>query len=418
MYLLAALSPKKPKDREKLNITLVTTNEGWKITVTDQLLTELSKNPLVRLSGLVEERTPELTAWAENLDIKLFTPKELIGYSLKERLEHPPDHLNIDVLIMHSYGTDLGRQAQTIQRTKKCKWVHVVHTISQELAKYGGKEIHDSEHDVQVELCKRADMVIAIGPKVAEFYSSYLASSGNYVFDFTPGIADDLIKDRSELGNNKIFRIMVGATYYEKYFKAKGLDIAAQAIHSLQDTSYHILFLVKPEEDPKGLERRLKVHLKEKQFTVERFEKNAETLRKLLCRVQLAILPSREEGFGTTILLALSAHVPVIVGGDTGLGMALKKLRSGAEHVIDSEKPQDWADEIKKVREKGAGKCFDDAKQLRKEYMVKYNKTEQCKTLISKMLEMFSDKQGNQKVMTAAVVDHLRTVSLVYEAHL
>ena len=407
MYFVTALGLTKATDGDKLNVTLVTNDAGWKITVTDQLLTELAKHPLVRLSGLVANEIPELKAWAKKLSINLVLPKDVIAFPGNESLSFPPDDLDIDVLIIYSYGIDLGKQAQLIKDKKKCKWVHVVHTISEELAKFGNKEIHLSEHKVQLQLCERADIIIAIGPKVAEAYRNYLKFSGKYVFDLTPGIAHDLIDVRSELDYEEIFRVMVSATYYEKYFKAKGLDIAAKAINLLKDTSYHILFLVGPEEKTSALESYLKDHLNQKQFTVTQFKKNTENWKRLLCQVQLAILTSRAEGFGTGILHALSADVPVLVSENTGLGMALKKLPSGAKYIIDSDEPQVWADRIKEVREKGAGKCSDDAKQLRKEYMEKYKKHEQCHTLVKKMLEMFPGKQGNEKLMKASVVDRL-----------
>ena len=225
-----------------------------------------------------------------------------------------------------------------------------------------------------------------------------------------------MIDVRPVVEHGMIFRIMVSATYYERYFEAKGLDIAAKAIHLLRDSSYQIFFLVKPEEDPKVLESRLKGLLDHKQFTVKPFQKNAENWKKLLCRVHLAILPSRAEGFGTSILPALSADVPVLVGGNTGLGMAVKKLRSGAQYIIDSDDPEVWAKKIKQVRKKGAGRCSEDAKKLRKEYMAKYSTQEQCHALVKKMRELFADKQGNGILMKASVVDHPRTVTLVYEA--
>ncbi|XP_067016176.1 uncharacterized protein [Acropora muricata] len=382
----------KAKDGGKLNVTLVANDKGWKITVTDQLLTEMAKDPSVKLSGVVEERTTELTAWAEKLNINLFTPKVMIGYTPKERLGYPPDDLDIDVLIMHSYGSDLGRQAQTIQETKKCTWVQVVHTISQELAKHEKNKIHDHDHDheVQLELCKRADMIIAIGPKVAEAYRNYLAFSRKYVFDLTPGIAHDLKDVRPVVEYGEIFRIMVSATYYEKYFEAKGLDIAAKAIKLLPNTSYRILFLVKPYEDPEKLESRLETHLDKKQFTVERFEKNTDNFKTLLCRVQLAILPSREEGFGTSILSALSAAVPVLISGNTGLGMAVKELRSGPKYIIYSDEPQVWAEKITEVRKRGARKCSIDAQKLRKQYKAKYSPQKQCRALVKKMRELYA----------------------------
>ncbi|XP_067057120.1 uncharacterized protein [Acropora muricata] len=351
--------------------------------------------------------------WAEKLNMKLFTPKQLIGYPDKDRLAFPPEDLDIDVMIIYSYGIDLGRQAQVIQEAKKCKWAHVVHTISEELAKYREKEIHDSEHDVQLQLCECADIIIAIGPKVAEAYRNYLAFSDKYVFNLTPEIVHNLIDVRPLVECGEIFRILVSATYYEKFFEAKGLDIAAKAIHLLQDTSYEIKFVVTPKEDVEVLQSNLKVHLNKKQFTVGTFKRNPKEWKRLLCQVQLAILPSRAEGFGTTILSALSADVPVLIGGNTGLGMAVKKLPSGAEYIIDSDEPQVWADKIKEVREKGVGKCSDDAKQLRKEYMEKYSTQEQCHALVKKLLEFFPDKQGRLR-KSVEHVDEVDTVRVSY----
>ena len=396
-YLFAAL--------DKLNVTLVTNHDGWKITVTDQLLTELAKDPLLRLSGVVPKKTPELLAWAEKLNIELSFLGRMAGFNENEILSFLPDELDIDVLIIHSYGIGLGKQAQVIKKNKNCKWVHVVHTISEELAKFGKEDI--GAQDVQIELCESADMIIAIGPKVAEAYRSSLRSTGKYVFDLTPGVSHDLIDVRPVVEHGVIFRIMVSATYHEKYFKAKGLDIAAKAINWLKDTSYKIFFLVTPDEEPKELESRLKGLLDHKQFIVKQFQKNADNWKKLLCQVQLAILPSRAEGFGTSVLPALSADVPVLIGANTGLGMAVKELSGGPEYIIDSDEPEVWAEKIKEVREKGAGRCSEDAKKLRKEYMKNYSKTKQCHTLVEKMLGMFPDKQGNEKQMKASVVDGL-----------
>ncbi|XP_044169022.1 uncharacterized protein LOC114974232 [Acropora millepora] len=381
------------KALDKLNVTLVTSDDVWKITVIDEMLTELAKNPLLRLSVVAPNKKPELLAWEKKLNIKPFSPQCIAGFSVNESLAFPPDELDIDVVITHSNG-EVGKQAQVIKRDKNCRWVHLVYTISEELAKFGKEEIHYYEHDMQVQLCELADIIIAIGPKVAEAYRNYLAFSGKCVFNFTPGVCHDLIDVRPVVEHGMIFRIMVSATYYERYFEAKGLDIAAKAIHLLKDSSYQIFFLVTPEEDPKVLESRLKGLLDHKQFTVKPFQKNAENWKKLLCRVQLAILPSRAEGFGTSILPALSADVPVLVGGNTGLGMAVKKLRSGAQYIIDSDDPEVWAKKIKEVKEKGTGRCSEDAKKLREEYMKNYSKTEQCHTLVEKMLEMFPDKQG------------------------
>ena len=392
------------KGGSKLNVTLVTNDDGWKIMVTTQLLTELAKNPSVKMSGVVARGKPELEDWAKKLNIELVNPKKWIGYSDKDCLAFPPDSLDIDILIIHSYGRDLGKQAQIIKDTKKCKWVHVVHTISEELAKYmkeeaGSQSGHqESEHDVQLQLCEIADIIIAIGPKVAEAYRTYLRFRGKDVFDLTPVIVYDLIGIRPVIEHGDIFRLAVSATYFKKYFKVKGVDIAAQSIALLEDPSYRIIFIVLPGEDTKVLENLLENDINPRQFTVRPVNKNTEDLKKLLFEVHLFILPSRTEGFGTTCLSALSADVPVLVSGNTGFGMALKKLHSGGDFVIDSEKPEDWARKVEEVRAKGAKNCAFEAQQLRKEYMEKFNWTKQCDRLVKKMFEMFPEKQGNQSI--------------------
>ena len=47
-------------------------------------------------------------------------------------LSFPPDNLDIQVVIGH--GAKLGRQAQIIRKSHRCKWLHVVHTETEELA--------------------------------------------------------------------------------------------------------------------------------------------------------------------------------------------------------------------------------------------------------------------------------------------
>jgi len=83
-------------------------------------------------------------------------------------------------------------------------------------------------------------------------------------------------------------------------------------------------------------------------------------------------------------LYAISANFPVLVSGNLGLGMALKKLPSGGKHVVDSEDPQVWAEKIKEVREKGHKTAAQEAEQLREEYMKEFSWEKQCRKLVGK----------------------------------
>ncbi|XP_078349634.1 uncharacterized protein LOC144634522 isoform X2 [Oculina patagonica] len=395
------------KDEHRLNITLATNAVGWNTTVNGQLIIELAKDPRVKISGLVPSSPQEQKEQAKELNIELVDAKKLIGYSPKELLAFPPDSLDIDVLIIHSYGRDLGRQAQVVQESKKCKWLHVLHTISEELEKYMDKEASgprstepDSEHQVQLALCQQADIVIAIGPKVADAFRSALRYCGKHkdVIDLTPGIIQELIDVRPFHEDGEVFRMCISATYLDKYFKVKGCDIAAKAISLLQDTSYHIIFIVTLSDDVKALRNCLRGEgLKLHQFTVRPFHSDLENWRKLLCEVNLMIMPSRTEGFGTSSLRAISADLPVLVSGNSGLGMAMKKLPSGKKHIVDSDDPQMWADRIAQVRAKDAKSQSLEAKQLRREYMERFSWKAQCSDLVDKMIMMFPNKQEDQK---------------------
>ena len=391
------------KDEPRLNITLATNAVGWNTTVNGQLVIELAKNPRVKVSGLVPNSTQVQKEQAKKLNIELVDAKRRIGFSANELLSFPPDSLDIDIFIIHSYGRDLGKQAQVVKESKNCKWLHVLHTVSEELEKYMDKETAvpssseaDSEHKVQLALCQEADIVIAIGPKVADAFKCALRHCEKHmdVIDLTPCVIEELIAVRPHHEVGEVFRILISATYPAKYFKVKGCDIAAKAISLLRDTSCSLMFIVTLTDDAQDLQDRLlKEGVNLKQFTVRPFHSSMENWRQLLCEVNLVIMPSRTEGFGTSSLRAISADLPVLVSGNTGLGMALKKLPSGKNHVVESDDPQEWADRIAQVRAKDARSQSLEAKQLRREYMERFSWKDQCSNLVDKMMMMFPHKQ-------------------------
>ena len=368
----------------------------------DQLVIELANNPRVKVYRLVPRSTQEERDQAKKSNIELVNAKKRIGYSEEELIAYPPDDLDIDILIMHSYEHNLGKQAQDIKEKKNCKWVHVVHTISEELANYMQKVSSTdaanpewlSDHELQLALCEEADIIIAIGPKVADAYKRALRHCGKHkdVITMTPGIIHDLVGVHKVCEGGEKFHVMISATYPSKYFKVKGCDIAAKAI-SLLDLSYNLIFVVLPNDDAEVVNSQLEGLISLSQFTVKHVPRSTENWRKQLCQVDLVILPSVER-FGTSCVRAISAGVPVLSSENSGFGMALKKLPSGKMHVLDSEKPQDWADKIRELREKGPTQLAREAKQLREEYMTQYCWKDQCDKLVNILMEIVPSKQG------------------------
>ena len=372
----------------------------------DQLVIELANNPRVKVYRLVPRSTQEERDQAKKSNIELVDAKKRIGYSEEELIAYPPDDLDIDILIAHCYGRDLGKQAQEIKEKKNCKWVRVFHTISAELANYMQKVSSTdaanpdwlywlSDHELQLALCEEADIIIAIGPKVADAYKGALRHCGKHkeVITMTPGIIHDLADAHTVCEGGEKFHVMISATYPSKYFKVKGCDIAAKAITLLKDLSYNLIFVVLPKDNAEVLRSQLKGLISLSQFTVKHVPRSTENWRKQLCQVDLVILPSAE-GFGTSCVRAISAGVPVLSSGNSGFGMALKKLPSGKMHVLDSEDPQDWADKIRELRNKGPTQLADEAKQLLEEYMRQYCWKDQCDKLVDKMMEIVPSKGG------------------------
>ena len=63
----------------------------------------------------------------------------------------------------------------------------------------------------------------------------------------------------------------------------------------------------------------LEFGIREDQLFVKEFVESREEMKKLLCEVDLVIMPLRAEGFGLVALKALSAGLPVLVGKNSGL---------------------------------------------------------------------------------------------------
>ena len=246
-----------------LDFTLASDADGWNKAVNGQLVTKLAQDSRVKLVGFVPKYTPQQKEHARSLNIELVDAKEIYaGYPTVELLAHPPDGLDIDILIIHVYGRGLGRQAQIIQDKKNCKWVHVVHTISEELERFSkelerfpersasSRVVQESEHELQTTLYGKADLVIAIGPKVAEAYKAALHFSGRdkNVIDLTPAITEEFLGIRQiDGGAGEKSRVLISGS--TKYFKVKGCDIAAKATKLVQDSSYLLLFVRQREDN-------------------------------------------------------------------------------------------------------------------------------------------------------------------------
>ncbi|KAL9976649.1 hypothetical protein ACROYT_G013971 [Oculina patagonica] len=211
------------------------------------------------------------------------------------------------------------------------------------------------------------------------------------VFEFTPGIFAAFSDVKQVDDERKKFKVLVFGRGDEEDFELKGFDIAAKAVATLDDT--HLVFVGAPDGKQDEVKNRLlECGISAQCLTVRSFlQSGRESLKKLLCEVDLAVMPSRTEAFGLTGLEALSAGLPILVSGNSGFGEALSKVPFGSSFVVDSDNANEWAKSIKNISGKDRVKRLKESKLLRMSYQEEYSWEKQSKSLISKMVNMTHD---------------------------
>ena len=327
---------------------------------------------------------------AESHKIVIKEAERRPGYDPLDWLSFPPKDLIIDVVVGH--GAKLGKQAQIIRESHSCQWVQVVHTAPEELGMFKNypRAIARGEEKTtaEVDLCKLANLVVAVGPKLTEAYSAYLRSCEKQqdIMSFTPGT----FKEFSTLNHASVdsvkFRVLIFGRGDPEDFGLKGCDIAAKAVAELKDNSYHLIFVGAPDGKQEAVAQEfLRNGISKRQLTVRTFLQSKEKLKDCFREVDLCIMPSRTEGFGLTALEALSAGLPILVSGNSGFGDALSTVPFGTSFVVDSEDPKVWAEAIDGVRKKNRSQRLKGIEQLRTYYEEQFSWEKQCDILVDKM---------------------------------
>ncbi len=380
-----------------LRVTLLNnewrSSKGGLSTINRELAIQLAKQQNVEVSVYLPHCSAEDKEDAGSHNVQLIEAKELAGFKPIDWLACLPEDHDPHCIIGH--GVHLGRQIQLIKRHHHCKWIQVVHTAPEELGMYKSYEEAifkgEQKHQAEVKLCELADQVVAVGPKLADVYSRCLRFSkkDRDVFNLTPSIFTEFQSVEQATEERRKFFVLVFGRGDNEDFKLKGYDIAVQAVSKLKDTSYQLMFVgATAGKEDEVAERLLQYGIPRSQLTVRRFNESREVLAKLFCEVDLAIMPSRTEGFGLTALEALSAGLPVLVSGNSGLGDALKKVPAGPSCVVDSEDPKEWSKAIRSVRQKERGLRLKETKLLCGSYAEKFSWDKQCACLIQRMINL------------------------------
>ncbi|XP_044164172.1 D-inositol 3-phosphate glycosyltransferase-like isoform X2 [Acropora millepora] len=340
---------------------------------------------------------------AGSLGINVLEAKNCVGLDSLVWLCCPPHDHTMDVIIGHS--VKLGCQVQLVKRIaqfQNCKWVHVVHTSPEDLSKFKDYDspISKGEEKLweEVELCKRADLIVTVGPKLREIYDSYLRHFKNdeEVFELTPGLFDrefEGLKLRAKNERNR-FEVLLCGRGDDEDFELKGYSIAVKAIDYLRRNKgkhYFLRFVGAPEEKQDEVWKKLlncvKTPMDKELLTVRKFVESREGMKDLFSGVDMVIMPSKSEGFGLVAVEALSAGLPILVGSNSGFAKAIETIPLGEYFIVDSEDPAKWAEAIERVRVRHK-LILQEIKLLKEQYSKEYCWKRQCEELVDRLREM------------------------------
>lgn len=364
-----------------------------------ELAIQLAKFPQVKVTFLVPENScsEDNKRHAANSGVTIVEAKKQPGFDDRiDWLYFPPQDLTTDIVI--GLGERLGKIAQVFKKYHQCKNIYITcdpleeHAHLLEEKRILEKKIAFHTHtqcNKNVGLSQMADLPVTPGPKMHDELSASLSYHKKDVFKLTPGILREFSDVKHATAERTNFRILILGSGNPDNFEQEGLNTAAEAVVELNDKSYHLLYVGaakgKHEQFAKNF---CQCGISKTQLTIRSLPKRGEELKSLFCEVDLAIMPSSEQGFGMMALAALSSGLPVLVHGDSGFGEALKEVNFGTSSTVDSEDTKVWAKAIKRVRKTERKIRLEEASSLRSQYDEKYSWEEQCGALLQKMLTM------------------------------
>ena len=378
----------------KLRVTILASewgsSKGGLSTINRELAIQLAKFSYVEVTFFLPTCSEEDKKAGASHGISILEAKRRPGFSELDLLCFPPENFRIDVVVGH--GVKLGRQAQVIQDSHKCKWVQIVHTDPEELGMFKCYEnpisTGEQKHHIEVELCKMADFVVGIGPKLSGAFRKYLGFCKRQqdVFEFIPGVFDYFSGVQQVPDERKQCSVLVFGRGDTEDFKLKGFDIAARSVAALSNTI--LIFVGAPHRKHEEIAKRfIDFGIPQNRLRVRGYMER-KALKQLFCEVDLVLMPSRTEGFGLTGVESLSAGLPVLVSKNSGFGEVLGRIPFGYLFVIDSEDPSSWTAAIKSIMNRDRTLQLDEIKAVRCFYGERYSWSEQCKHLIEKMFKL------------------------------
>ena len=417
----AASNVEQQKDLERINVMFLCdewkSSKGGLSTFNREFAVNLAKtaSDSIKVHCYVSQSDELSREDARQHGVNLITAQSIPGSTDPlDWLKIPPQQLpNPDIVIGH--GRKFGTPAYFIVRSAKCKWVHFVHVFCEDLGKFKVTqsasldtiEENEKKHKSEIELCKAADLVVAVGSRLQQKYSECIPYVNVEII--TPGIIEKfsndeswkLVKDKSV--TKKFNNFMVGQTRKKKFkvfmfgrasfedLALKGYDIVANAVGSLNKT-FELTFVGSSPGEHRKIEQWFldNTCISRNQITIRSYCNEQDELKVMFHESDMVALPSRTEGFGLVALEAISAGIPVLVAGESGIAEALQEVGSGKSVIVESDDAGEWARRIQQLSNQSPEERQNSAMLLRENYNKTYSWSNECdrfKRMIQHLVE-------------------------------
>jgi glycosyltransferase involved in cell wall biosynthesis len=221
---------------------------------------------------------------------------------------------------------------------------------------------------IQIDQCKSADMIVAIGPKIFRQISGRLSRAEVTVVQMWPGLNPALVEHVVDTALPRGVDCLLMARFEDPVLK--GAPLACRAISKI-NSSWRGQPWTRPQLIMRGFtidgvddEIRAIDGYKtaEPYVTCRPYTQIEDEIAEDICGSSVILMPSKSEGFGLSALEAIAAGIPALISAESGLAQLLIQERFtpnvasiAKEWVVDVGGPDpeavtaDWAARIEQI---------------------------------------------------------------------
>jgi glycosyltransferase involved in cell wall biosynthesis len=331
---------------------------------------------------------------ARSVNVQLLTPRQdpfpaqndiitrLLLFSRRRLEEFEPE-----IVIGHDHIT--GTAARHIAHdVYDVPYIHFIHTLPEEIERHktrGPQSVLKGamKAQVQIEQCKSADMVVAIGPKIFRQISGRLSRAEVTVVQMWPGLNPALLDHVVDTALPRGVDCLLIARFEDPILK--GASLACRAISKI-NSSWRGQPWTRPQLimrgfTVEGVDDEIRAidgyRAAEPYVTCRPYTQIEDEIAEDICGSSVILMPSKSEGFGLSALEAIAAGIPALISAESGLAQLLLQERFtpvvagiAKEWVVDvaGADPEavtaDWAARIEQIISDPTV-AFDQARRLK-----------------------------------------------------